>query len=165
MAEFAQQQADTEISENTRVVYQLYVENWRHYDALVWQIQSIAVALNGFLIAQAFGESMANQPVVRAVLMFTGGLFTFVLWIALVKHLLYQRAQDYNVLGLRKSLGVQVKWFDFSKKTDVEIVMGKQPRIIRWAARQKAHKWLLSIMGFIAVADLILCVGIILHIF
>jgi len=153
-----------EASENTRIVYELFVENWRHYDALVWQIQSIAVALNGFLVAQAFGAELAKAIEVRAILMFMAGFFTFVLWIALVKHLLHQRAQDHNVLALRQALGVKARWFDFSRQKDVEMVMGRTSRIFRWAARQKAHRWLLFVMGFIALADMVMFAGIIARI-
>jgi hypothetical protein len=165
--------------ENIRVVYEQYSENWRHYDDLIWQVQSIAVALNGFLITQVFGESLTKAAEIRAILMFVASFFTFILWIALIKHILHQGAQSHNIRELREQLGVKTKWFIFSHskskdkrrnkeiekeiEKDIELAIGPTPKLIKLVAGQKAHQWLIFVMGFISIADFVMFMGIVIR--
>lgn len=160
-----------------KLLYERAGQNWLHYDSHVWQIPSLAIALNTFLIGQIFNPdilavkntlpldflkiSLETAGIVRGLLALLAGLLTFVLLVALVKHRLHQRAQDQHFKTLEQLFGQVLKEYDFSKKKDLYEVEKHPFFIERWLAPRKTNKWLMGVMLFAIGIDLILFVGIV----
>lgn len=152
-----------------KLLYNQYCSGWRHYDSHVWQIPSLAVAVNGFLIAQAFNRDLiaaqANIWVVRAMMVFVAGLFTFVLLIALVKHRLHQRAKDKNIARIESFLPEKYRTQMYNFR-DAAVMKEVEPHAMfleRWLAPIFTNHWLMWVMVFTVVTDAIIMTGIILR--
>jgi hypothetical protein len=63
--------------------YKQYSEDWRHYEKSIWQIPSVGVTVGAALIG---GSYRLNDTFVRGIILLIGSLFSFSLFIALVKH-------------------------------------------------------------------------------
>jgi hypothetical protein len=148
-----------------KIQYGNYCEDWRHYDNHVWQIPSLAVTVNAFLVGQAFnpiGSGKAPVDVVRILLLLAAGLFTFVLLIALVKHRLHQCAKDYNKRQIEAIFSRSTSMIDFN---DLDQMKKAEPHpyfLERWLAPRKTNKWLMAVMGFTVFMDICLLAGILL---
>jgi hypothetical protein len=144
--------------------YKILNENWRHYDSHLWQIPSVALAINAFLIAQAFSDELMPYVPIRMIVVFISAFFTFVLLVALVKHRLHQRAQDKNKESLLELIQSEVplkyEVFNFSDPAVLKNVEEDSFFIERWLAPRKAHKWLMSVLSITVILDLVVLGGI-----
>jgi len=151
--------------EISKLAYDKHLSNWRHYDSHIWQIPSLAMAINAFLVGQAFNpELVGSNREFRALMIFLSGYFTFVLLIALVKHRLHESAQDKNISEIEKHLGIDSdlsKRYPFNNTQDIKAVDPHPYFIVLALGTMKANKWLMSVMLMIVVIDLLLCIGVI----
>jgi hypothetical protein len=159
-----------EEKEFLKIIYKEISEKSRYYDAHVWQIPSITIAVNAFLIGQSFAESLRAVTWVRTLVVLSASFFTFVLLIALVKHRLHQRAQDLNIRNiegffLKKKLKYFRPWYNFSNIEDIRKVEEvdhekKLDPIIRTVGPLRAHRWLIFVMSLTVFTDIVILVGI-----
>lgn len=159
-----------EEKEFLKIIYREMTEKSRYYDAHVWQIPSITIAVNAFLVGQSFAESLQNAIWVRALVVLSASLFTFVLLIALVKHRLHQRAQDLNIRNierffLKENMEYFHPWYNFSLMEDIKTVEEvdsekKLNLMVRRIGPMRAHKWLMFVMLLTAITDLVIFLGI-----
>lgn len=150
-----------------KLLYNEYCSGWRHYDSHIWQIPSLAVAVNGFLIAQAFSENLivanGNNQIVRGMMVFVAGLFTFVLLIALVKHRLHQRAKDQNIKRIEGFMPQKYRTLMFNFR-DPNVLKNVEPNAMfleRWLAPAFTNHWLMTVMACTILTDAVILVGII----
>jgi hypothetical protein len=152
-----------------KIVYQEISEEKRHYDSHIWQIPSLTIPVNAFLIGQAFSIRTAteNPILVRGLVTLGASLYTFVLLIALVKHRLHQCAQRTNAIKIEEkflTLPIMKYYhheYNLADKNELHIVE-PDPNIIESVlAPMKAHTWLMSIMLLTLIIDLITLVGIV----
>lgn len=149
-----------------KLLYNEYCSGWRHYDSHIWQIPSLAVAVNGFLIAQAFSENLiasnGNNRIVRGMMVFVAGLFTFVLLIALVKHRLHQRAKDQNIKRIEDFMPKKYRTLMFNFR-DPNVLKDVEPNAMfleRWLAPAFTNHWLMAVMACTILTDVVILVGI-----
>jgi hypothetical protein len=150
-----------------KLAYDKHLSNWRHYDSHIWQIPSLAMAINAFLVGQAFNPELvgANREF-RALMIFLSGFFTFVLLIALVKHRLHECAQDKNIAIIESRLGIEgflSKKFPFNNTQDILVIDPHANFIVRVLGTLKANQWLMYVMLMIVLIDLFLCIGVIFY--
>lgn len=152
-----------------KLLYNEYCNGWRHYDSHIWQIPSLAIAVNGFLIAQTFNENLIasqnNTQFVRGMMVFVAGLFTFVLLIALVKHRLHQRAKDQNIKRIEDFLPKKYRTLMFNFR-DPKVLKDVEPNAMfleRWLAPAFTNHWLMTVMACTILTDVIILVGIFVH--
>lgn len=150
-----------------KLLYNQYCSGWRHYDSHVWQIPSLAVAVNGFLIAQAFNQDLIAMQsliwIVRAMMVFIAGLFTFVLLIALVKHRLHQRAKDKNIARIENMMPKEYRTLMYNFR-DPAVMQEVEPHAMfleRWLAPAYTNHWLMWVMVLTVATDVIIVAGII----
>lgn len=155
------------------VLYDRCRSEWLHYDAHVWQIPSLAIAINTFLIGQAFNPELLKVPATnnaitlldlmffRGMIIVLAGFFTFVLLVALVKHRLHQRAKDKNIEDIEKHLGYKITNYDFSKPEKILEVERKPFFIELWLGPLRTNHWLMGVMGLTIVIDAVLLMGIV----
>ncbi len=147
-----------------KIVYKELSENARYYDGHIWQIPSVTIAVNAFLINQAFSENVQDIPFVRVLMVISAAVFTFVLLIALVKHRLHKSAQDRNIEKIEKHLKLREELhlrYKFSKKEHLEEVEGKKPdKILRLLASVGANRGLMYVMVVIFLVDIVILLGI-----
>jgi len=152
-----------------KIVYQEISEEKRHYDSHIWQIPSLTIPVNAFLIGQAFSIRTATEnPIfVRGLVTLGASLYTFVLLIALVKHRLHQCAQRTNARKIEEkflTLSIMEEYhheYNLVDKKDLYEVEPHPNIIERVLARRTAHTWLTSIMLLTLIIDLITLVGIV----
>lgn len=153
-----------EDTEFVKIVYKELSENARYYDGHIWQIPSVTIAVNAFLIDQAFSENVQNFDLVRIFMVISAAFFTFVLLIALVKHRLHKSAQDRNIEKIEKHLKLREELhlrYKFSKKEHLEEVEGKNPdKILKLLAPIGANKGLMYVMVVIFLVDIAILLGI-----
>jgi hypothetical protein len=144
-----------------KIVYKELSENARYYDSHVWQIPSITIAVNAFLIGQAFSENMKDAPWARALIVFSAAFFTFVLLIALVKHKLHKSAQDKNIKKIEERMQLDKEFHHvYDLKTELEKVE-KHPNVIEHVlAPMRAGAWLMYVMVVILIVDAVILFGI-----
>jgi len=173
---------DNQENDNFEVIKLLYERascDWRHYDNHIWQIPSLAVAINSFLVGQAFNPDLINSTfncvvpsmgnlivepyrIVRALIIFLALCFTFVLTIALTKHRLHERAKDLNLINLENSMKYKTQIFSFDDPKVLNKVEPQLTLLERWLAPRKAHRYLIAIMGLTMLVDGILFLSILL---
>jgi len=144
-----------------KIVYRDICESSRYYDSHIWQIPSVTIAVNAFLIGQAFSESLSGATVIRALVVFSASFFTLVLLIALIKHRLHKSAQDQNIRAIESYMNLPGEFhyrYDFSE--ELEKVESKPNFMERFLAPLRAHTWLMSVMGVTLVVDLVIFFGI-----
>lgn len=145
-----------------KIVYKEIFENSRYYDAHVWQIPSVTIAVNAFLIGQAFSDSVQNVCV-RALVVLSASFFTFVLLIALVKHRLHKSAQDQNIRQIEESFNLEDKFHHIYKFPEELDDVEKKPNVFeKLLAPRSARTWLMSVMGLTILTDLVILAGILL---
>lgn len=149
-----------------KLLYNEYSCGWRHYDSHIWQIPSLAIAVNGFLIAQTFNRDLiaaqGNILIVRAMMVFIAALFTFVLLVALVKHRLHQRAKDKNIQRIEAFWPEKYRTILFNFR-DARVLKEVEPYstlLERWLAPAFTNHWLMAVMVFTVVTDLVIMAGI-----
>jgi hypothetical protein len=149
-----------------KIVYGDICESSRYYDSHIWQIPSVTIAVNAFLVGQAFSASMVEPSSsgvawVRMLVVLSASFFTLVLLIALVKHQLHKGAQDKNIKKIEKYMNLPDELhyrYDLSK--ELEKVEPKPSFLERLFAPLRAHTWLMAVMVVTLVADLAIFVGI-----
>lgn len=146
-----------------KVVYKEISENARYYDASIWQIPSVTVAINAFLIGQTFSDGLRGETWVQALVVLSASFFTFVLLIALVKHRLHKRGKDLNLKEIYENgLEVDEKFYhEFDLQKELHKLEDKPGRILRRLAGMKANRWLMSVMLITIMVDLVIFVGIV----
>ena len=144
-----------------KIVYKEIFENSRYYDGHVWQIPSVTVAVNGFLVGQAFAPELDPAPFVRMMVVFGASVFTFVLLLALVKHRLHKSGQDLNIEKIEKYFQLPDtlhQKYNFSDREQIKLV---RPNLYeRMLAPLSAGKWLMFVMALTVVTDIAILVGI-----
>lgn len=144
-----------------KIVYQQLSENARYYDGHVWQIPSVTIAVNAFLIGQAFSEDMKDAVWARELIVFSAAFFTFVLLIALVKHKLHKSAQDKNMKKIENHLQLQEDFhYVYNLKTELEKVEEYPNLVERLLAQMRAGAWLMYVMVVILIVDITILVGV-----
>jgi hypothetical protein len=147
-----------------KIVYKELSENARYYDGHIWQIPSVTIAVNAFLINQAFSDNVQDFPLIRILMVSSAAVFTFVLLVALVKHRLHKSAQDRNIERIEKHLKLREELhfrYNFSKKEHLEEVEGKkQAKILQVLAPVGANKGLMCVMVVIFFVDIAILLGI-----
>jgi hypothetical protein len=153
-----------------KIIYKEISEKSRYYDSHVWQIPSITIAVNAFLVGQSFAENLQDVMWVRALVVLSASLFTFVLLIALVKHRLHQRAQDLNIRNiesffLKENVRHFRPWYNFSNIKDIQKVEEvddeqKLDPVVRRVGPLRAHRWLIFVMLLTVVSDLAILIGV-----
>jgi len=156
-----------------KIIYKEMSERSRYYDAHVWQIPSVTVAVNAFLVGQAFAEGLQGATIARALVVFSATFFTFVLLIALVKHRLHQRAQDQNILRIEETFmnekaDIFHPTYNFSNVDHIrnveQIPQNEKPGlIVRKLGSMRAHQWLINVMSITVITDIVIFTGIILY--
>ena len=145
----------------TKIVYKEIFENSRYYDGHVWQIPSVTVAVNGFLVGQAFAAELHPAPIVRMMVVFGASVFTFVLLLALVKHRMHKSGQDLNIEKIEKYLQLPDSLhqkYNFSDREQIKLV---RPNLYeRMLAPLSAGKWLMFVMALTVITDIAILVGI-----
>lgn len=146
-----------------KIVYRDICESSRYYDSHIWQIPSVTIAVNAFLIGQAFSDSLEGATVVRALVVFSASFFTLVLLIALIKHRLHKSAQDENIKKIETYMNLPAELhYRFDLKKELRKVEPKPNLLESWLAPLRAHTWLMSVMVITLIADLAIFVGIVL---
>ncbi len=156
-----------------KIIYREISEKSRYYDSHVWQIPSVTITVNAFLIGQSFSENVQNAIWVRALVVLSASFFTFVLLIALVKHRLHQRAQDLNARSiesffLKEKVGSFRPWYNFSKIDDIKRVEEVSSEkdldpVVRKVGPMRAHRWLIFVMSLTVFTDVVILIGILAH--
>jgi uncharacterized membrane protein YhaH (DUF805 family) len=162
--------------ERRKVLLALYDRcrsEWIHYDSHVWQIPSLAIALNAFLLGQTFNPQLLTQisgkdtstfpdlMIFRSMILFLAGLFTFVLLIALVKHRLHQRSKDQNIKEIENLLGIRIEPCHFEEKSVLDEIDPNPTLIQRWLSPLKTNHWLAGVMGLTILIDAVLFIGVV----
>ena len=148
----------------TKIVYKEISENSRYYDGHVWQIPSVTVAVNAFLIGQAFSDGVHGADWVRALMVISAAFFTFVLLVALVKHRLHKSAQDKNIQKIEQYLGLDEKLHHrYRFPEEINEVEGRPNFIEKLLGPMRANTWLMSVMAVTFLVDIAILVGIFLH--
>ena len=145
-----------------KIMYKELLENSRYYDSHIWQIPSVTVAVNAFLIGQAFSDSLQDQTWVQALVVFSASFFTFVLLIALVKHRLHKSGQDTNIRKIEEYLSVEKFHHLYRFPDELDLVEKKPSITVRLLSGMKANTWLMSVMVLTALVDLAILIGIVL---
>lgn len=154
--------ASKEDADFIKIVYQQLSENARYYDGHVWQIPSVTVAVNAFLLGQAFSESMKGEKLLQILVVLSGALLTFVLLVALVKHRLHKDAQDRNIHKIEEHLGLDSRFhqrynFTDPQGADFKEVEGDRPFwIVKQLAPLGANQWLMGVMAVTILVDAII---------
>lgn len=154
--------APKEDADFVKIVYQQLSENARYYDGHVWQIPSVTVAVNAFLLGQAFSENMQGEKLLQILVVLSGALLTFVLLVALVKHRLHKDAQDRNIRKIEEHLGLPPRLhhrynFADTEGEDFKEVEGSKPFwIVKELAPFGANKWLMGVMAVTILIDAII---------
>lgn len=149
-----------------KIVYRDICESSRYYDSHIWQIPSVTIAVNAFLIGQAFSDSLSGATAVRALVVFSASFFTLVLLVALIKHRLHKSAQDVNIKKIEKYMNLPDDLhyrYNLSSLKDLKQVESNPNIFERILSRTRAHTWLTSVMGVTLLADLVILVGIIFN--
>lgn len=153
-----------------KIVYRDICESSRYYDSHIWQIPSVTIAVNAFLIGQAFSAGMVEQISsgatstvfwVRMLVVLSASVFTLVLLIALVKHRLHKSAQDENIKKIEKYMNLPGDLhYRYDLSTELKQVEPKPNFLERLLAPLRAHTWLTAVMVVTFLADLVIFVGI-----
>ena len=146
------------------MIYKETSENARYYDSHIWQIPSVTVAINAFLIGQAFSDGLRGETWVQALVVLSASFFTFVLLIALVKHRLHKRAKDANLKIIAESeyLKVEEKFTrEYQFPTDLPLLEKNPVIILKILSGMKANLWLMSVMAITVLVDLVIFIGIV----
>lgn len=160
-----------------KMLYEQSCNDWRHYDSHVWQIPSLALAINILLVGQAFNQSFTGNAaakaaqtitvlgltsfqIIRSIIVLFASFFTFVLLLALVKHRLHQRGKDQNIKDLEELL-VHKRWiYDFANPKILELIEPHPNFITRIFAPLKANLYLMWIMVLTIIIDFGIILGI-----
>lgn len=145
-----------------KIVYRDICETSRYYDSHIWQIPSVTIAVNAFLIGQAFSDSLSDADWVRGLVVFSASFFTLVLLVALIKHRLHKSAQDENIKKIERYMNLPDELhhrYNFS--SELEKVEPHPNFFERRLAPTRAHTWLTSVMGVTLFADIVILAGII----
>jgi hypothetical protein len=136
--------------------------DWRHFDSHIWQIPTAAIAVNTFLVSQAFGAQLTPLPALRIAIVLSSAFLTWVLLIALVKHRLHQRSQDRNIEFLREAIfnrSPQRLWLskmirNFGDKDEFKDAEPSPYFLETFLRSAKAHRWLMGAMGITVLLDI-----------
>jgi hypothetical protein len=137
-----------------KIVYKELSEQSRYYDTHIWQIPSVTVAVNAFLIGQAFSDSLQDQTWVQALVVFSAAFFTFVLLIALVKHRLHKSGQDANIRKIEKHLKVEEFHHLYQFPEEIDQVEKAPNIIVKILSGRAANTWLMSVLVLTVLVDL-----------
>lgn len=151
-----------------KLLYERASNDWRHFDNNVWQIPSLALAINTFMLSVVFNSDLIKVPSaiwIRSLIIFLATFFTIVLLIALVKHRLHQRGKDMNLEVLEKLLPLQTKLYDTRDKDVVKLLEPDAYKPAGWiegiVAPLKAHNFLTGVMVVTILMDIAMFIGII----
>jgi len=154
-----------------KLLYERASNDWRHFDNNVWQIPSLALAINTFMLSVVFNSDLTNASNassaiwIRSLIISLATFFTIVLLIALVKHRLHQCGKDKNLEILEKLLPLQTKRYETKDKDVVKLLEPDAYEPTGWivgvVAPFKAHNFLALVMVFTIVMDIVMFIGII----
>jgi preprotein translocase subunit SecG len=145
-----------------KIVYQELSENSRYYDGHIWQIPSVTITVNAFLVGQAFSDSVKNAPMVRTLVVLSAAFFTFVLLIALVKHTLHRSAQDKNIEKIEKYMQLDEEMHHrYDLRIELQQVERRPGFVEKLLSPMRANVWLMYVMVVVFIADIFILAGII----
>jgi uncharacterized membrane protein YhaH (DUF805 family) len=159
--------AEIENFEVIKLLYERASNDWRHYDSHVWQIPSIALAVNTFFIGEAFNKDLItfsnsnySYRIVRSIIILIASFFTLVLTIALTKHRLHQQGKAKNLCLLEDKLGMHTVIYRFEDPKVLSEIEERPFFLEKWMGKLKTHNWLLIIMALTLILDVIVLIGI-----
>lgn len=91
-------------TDDLRVAYEQYCEDWRYYDRTIWQLVNVVILINAGLIGLALNAPPESNP---GILYLAAAFFTTVLEVAFLKHTFFADARDKNKRRLEEAMGIE----------------------------------------------------------
>ena len=113
-------------------------EDWRHYNAIIWQIPSVAITIAAAILAVAYQYIQELLP--RTVILFFGGFILSSLTVALIKHRLFHNQRTEFLYQ------TEMDWASSSKVKRIIKRKTSEIQNIPWYQRMRAYNWLLGAM-------------------
>jgi hypothetical protein len=115
-----------------KLQYDKLTENWRHFNDIIWQVPTVAVAIMTGVIVAAYSPYLEGSP--RIAALGVGSLFLFALTIEIIKKREHMNAISFLLKDLQVGLGMPAefrfplgtKFAEIKHTIDKSVELGKE---------------------------------------